>query len=85
LVPAINDRVREIKEKNDKRKGENTKKDKKDYTPPAILTKSDPPDDLVIKKSAKKPASPAPEQFDLPEVGEGYKFAAAGAAGSAGA
>ena len=74
LVPAINDRVREIKEKNDKRKGENTKKDKKDYTPPAILTKSDAPDDLVIKKSARKPAAPAPEQFDLPEVGEGYKL-----------
>jgi len=74
LVPAINDRVREIKEKNDKRKGENTKKDRKDYTPPAILTKSDPPDDLLIKKPAKKPAAPAPEQFDLPEVGEGYKL-----------
>src|SRR4030095_9535474 len=74
LVPAINDRVREIKEKNDKRKGENTKKDKKDYTPPAILTKSDAPDDLVIKKSARKPAAPAPEQFDLPEGGEGDKL-----------
>ena len=74
LVPAINDRVKELKEKNDKRKGENTKKEKKDYTPPAILTKSDPIDELVIKKSAKKAAVPAPEQFDLPEVGEGYKL-----------
>ena len=74
LLPAINDRVKELKEKNDQRKGENTKKEKKDYTPPAILTKSDPVDELVIKKSAKKPAVSAPEQFDLPEVGEGYKL-----------
>jgi S-DNA-T family DNA segregation ATPase FtsK/SpoIIIE len=74
LVPAINDRVKELKEINDKRKGENTKKEKKDYTPPAILTKGDPGDELVIKKPAKKSAVPAPEQFDLPEVGEGYKL-----------
>jgi S-DNA-T family DNA segregation ATPase FtsK/SpoIIIE len=74
LVPAINDRVKGFRENNDKRKGENTKKEKKDYTPPAILTKDDPVDDLVIKKAAKKPAAPAPEQFKLPEVGEGYKL-----------
>ena len=74
LLPAINDRVKELREKNDKRKGENTKKEKKDYTPPAILTKDDPIDDLVIKKTVKKPISPAPEQFKLPEVGEGYKL-----------
>ncbi|HEX6768535.1 MAG TPA: DNA translocase FtsK 4TM domain-containing protein, partial [Candidatus Binatia bacterium] len=74
LVPAINDRVKGFRENNDKRKGENTKKEKKDYTPPAILTKDDPVDDLVIKKPAKKPAAPAPEQFKLPEVGEGYKL-----------
>jgi len=74
LVPAINNRVKEFREKNDKRKGENTKKERKDYTPPAILTKDDPVDDLVIRKPAKKPAAPAPEQFKLPEIGEGYKL-----------
>ena len=74
LVPAINDRMKELKEKNDKRKGENTKKAKKDYIPPTILTKDDPIDDLVIKKTVKKPAAPAPEQFKLPEIGEGYKL-----------
>ena len=74
LVPAINDRVKELKEKHDKLKGENTKKEKKDYIPPAILTKGDLSDELVIKKPAKKPVPPAPEQFDLPEVGEGYKL-----------
>ncbi len=73
LVPALNDRMKDLKKKNDKRKGENTKKEKKDYAPPAILTKENPIDDLVVKKLAKKPAPP-PEQFDLPEVGEGYKL-----------
>jgi DNA segregation ATPase FtsK/SpoIIIE, S-DNA-T family len=74
LVPAINDRVKELKERHDKPKGENTKKEKKDYIPPAILTKGDLSDELVIKKPAKKPVPAAPEQFDLPEVGEGYKL-----------
>jgi DNA segregation ATPase FtsK/SpoIIIE, S-DNA-T family len=74
LVPAINDRVKELKERHDKLKGENTKKEKKDYIPPAILTKGDLSDELVIKKPAKKPVPAAPEQFDLPEVGEGYKL-----------
>ena len=74
LVPAISDRVKELKEKNDKRKGENTKKEKKDYTPPAILTKDNPFDDLAVKKPVKKVAAPIPEQIDLPEVGEGYKL-----------
>jgi S-DNA-T family DNA segregation ATPase FtsK/SpoIIIE len=74
LVPAINDRMKELKEINDKRKGENTKKEKKDYTPPTILTKDDPIDDLVIRKATKKPVAQAPEQFKLPEVGEGYKL-----------
>ncbi|MEO6162578.1 MAG: DNA translocase FtsK 4TM domain-containing protein [Candidatus Binatia bacterium] len=74
LVPVINDRMKELKEKHDKRKGENTKKEKKDYTPPAILTSDDPINDFVVKKPAKKPGAPAPEQFNLPEVGEGYKL-----------
>jgi len=74
VVPALNDRMKELKEKHDKRKGENTKKEKKDYTPPAILTRDDPINDFVVKKPAKKPATPAPEQFNLPEVGEGYKL-----------
>jgi len=74
LVPAISERLKGFKEQNDKRKGENTKKEKKEYTPPAILTKDEPVDDLLIKKPAKKPVAPAPEQFKLPEIGEGYKL-----------
>ena len=74
VVPAINDRMKDLKEKHDKRSGENTKKEKKDYNPPAILTRDDPLNDFVVKKPAKRLAVPAPEQFNLPEVGAGYKL-----------
>jgi len=73
LVPAVNNRLKEFRERKDKRKGENTKKEKKDYVPPPIVVKDEPKDELVVKKSLKKPAPP-PEQFKLPEVGEGYKL-----------
>src|SRR5687768_7708592 len=73
LVPVINNRLKEFKEKQDKRKGENTKKEKRDYMPPPIVLKDEYKDETAAKKSAKKPAGP-PEQFKLPEVGEGYKL-----------
>jgi DNA segregation ATPase FtsK/SpoIIIE-like protein len=49
LVPAFNNRLKEFRERNDKRKGENTKKEKKDYVPPPIVVKDEPKDDLVVK------------------------------------
>jgi S-DNA-T family DNA segregation ATPase FtsK/SpoIIIE len=73
FVPAINNRLKELKEKNDKRKGENTKKEKKDYVPPPIVLKDEIKDEPAIKKPQKKPTLP-PEQFKLPEIGEGYKL-----------
>src|SRR5262245_61831886 len=73
LVPACINRFKEFKEKQGKRKGENTKKAKKDYIPPPIVVKDEPIDELMAKKPAKKPALP-PEQFKLPEIGEGYKL-----------
>ncbi|HEY2920920.1 MAG TPA: DNA translocase FtsK 4TM domain-containing protein, partial [Candidatus Binatia bacterium] len=73
LVPVVNNRLKEFRERKDKRKGENTKKEKKDYVPPPIVLKDEPNDELVVKKPLKKPALP-PEQFKLPEVGEGYKL-----------
>jgi DNA segregation ATPase FtsK/SpoIIIE, S-DNA-T family len=73
VVPALNHRLREYKEKKEKRKGENTKKEKKDYVPPPILLKDEVRDEQASKKPQKKPAPP-PEQFKLPEVGEGYKL-----------
>ena len=73
FVPAINNRLKEFKDKSDKRKGENTKKEKKDYIPPPIVLKDEVKDDSMAKKLPKKPAAP-PEQFKLPEIGEGYKL-----------
>ena len=73
LVPVIAHRLREIRGKQEKRKGENTKKDKKDYVPPPILLKEEFRDETAVKRPQKKPAQP-PEQFKLPEVGEGYKL-----------
>ena len=72
VVPALNHRLKEFKEKQGKRKGENTKKEKRDYVPPPILLKDEFKDEPGAKRQAKKAA--APEQFKLPEVGEGYKF-----------
>jgi len=72
FVPAINNRLKEFKENNDKRKGENTKKEKKDYVPPPIVLKEEVKDEPAGKKPQKKPA--LPEQFKLPEVSEGYKL-----------
>ncbi|HEX9263072.1 MAG TPA: DNA translocase FtsK 4TM domain-containing protein [Candidatus Binatia bacterium] len=72
FVPAINNRLKEFKENNDKRKGENTKKEKKDYVPPPIVLKEEVKDEPAGKKPQKRPA--LPEQFKLPEVSEGYKL-----------
>ena len=73
VVPAISQHLREFKEKKEKRKGENTKKEKKDYVPPPILLKDEIKDDPTVKKPQKKPPL-VPEQFKLPEVGAGYKL-----------
>jgi S-DNA-T family DNA segregation ATPase FtsK/SpoIIIE len=72
FVPAVSNRLKELKEKSDKRKGENTKKDRKDYVPPPIVLKEEVKDDPGARKLPKKPTPP--EQFKLPEVGEGYKL-----------
>jgi DNA segregation ATPase FtsK/SpoIIIE, S-DNA-T family len=73
LLPAVQHRLRELSERKDKRRGENTKKEKKDYVPPPIVVKDEPKDDLVVKRPVKKPVQP-PEQFKLPEIGAGYKL-----------
>jgi DNA segregation ATPase FtsK/SpoIIIE, S-DNA-T family len=73
LLPAVQRRLKEFQERQDRRKGENTKKDKKDYVPPPIMTKDEPKEDLVVKRPLKKPVQP-PEQFKLPEIGAGYKL-----------
>jgi DNA segregation ATPase FtsK/SpoIIIE, S-DNA-T family len=72
IVPVINNRLKELKDKKEKRKGENTKKEKKDYIPPPIVLKDEYKDEAAAKRPQKKPAGP-PEQFKLPEV-DGYKL-----------
>jgi DNA segregation ATPase FtsK/SpoIIIE, S-DNA-T family len=72
LVPAVISRFRELKEKKEKLKGENTKKERRDYVPPPIVLKEEHKEDAA-KKVQKKPAIP-PEQFKLLEIGEGYKL-----------
>ena len=73
LLPAVRLSLKRLKDKQEKRKGENTKKEKKDYVPPPIVLKEEYKDEpAAIKRLAKKPPQP-PEQFKLPEV-EGYKL-----------
>ena len=77
LLPVVQEKLQRFREKNDQRKGENTKKDKKDYTPPPIVMKNDikgeAKDESQLKKPQKKLTLP-PEQFRLPEVSAGYKL-----------
>jgi S-DNA-T family DNA segregation ATPase FtsK/SpoIIIE len=72
LLPAVSKRLKELKERNEKRKGENTKKERRDYTPPPILVKEEAKEEPA-KKAAKKPLGQQ-EQFKLPEMGEGYRL-----------
>jgi S-DNA-T family DNA segregation ATPase FtsK/SpoIIIE len=72
LVPLICSRLKELKERNEKRKAENTRKERRDYVPPPIVLKEE-----LKQESAKKPfkKTGAPqEQFRLPEISEGYKL-----------
>lgn len=73
LTSAVAERLKEFRHKKEKRKGENTKKEKREYTPPPIVLKEEYRDEPAAKKLQKKPVQ-APEQFKLPEVGEGYKL-----------
>jgi DNA segregation ATPase FtsK/SpoIIIE, S-DNA-T family len=73
FVPALNNRLKNLKDRSEKRRGENTKKEKKDYIPPPIVLKEEVKDEPPAKRTQKKSSLP-PEQFKLPEVGEGYKL-----------
>ena len=72
IVPVINHRLQALRERSEKRKGENLRKERPEYTPPPILVKEEIKPESA-KRSAKKPAT-APEQFRLPEMSEGYKL-----------
>ncbi|MGH7828117.1 MAG: DNA translocase FtsK [Candidatus Binatia bacterium] len=72
LVPAVSNRIKALRQRTDKRKGENTKKERRDYVPPPIVVREDTKEELV-KKPAKKPVAPH-EQFKLPEMSDGYRL-----------
>jgi DNA segregation ATPase FtsK/SpoIIIE, S-DNA-T family len=72
LVPVVISGFRDLKEKREKLRGENTKKERRDYVPPAIVVKEDPKEDPA--KKVQKKLAITPEQFKLPEIGEGYKL-----------
>jgi S-DNA-T family DNA segregation ATPase FtsK/SpoIIIE len=72
LIPAVNAWFKELREKNEKRKGENTKKERRDYVPPPILLKEE-VNAEPVSKTPKKPPVPQ-QQFKLPEISEGYKL-----------
>jgi S-DNA-T family DNA segregation ATPase FtsK/SpoIIIE len=72
FIPMLSLRLKGFRRQKEKLKGENTKKERRDYVPPPIVVKGDPKEDL-IKKAAKKPLAPH-EQFKLPAIGEGYSL-----------
>ncbi len=72
VVPPLNHLFQEVKEKKEKRKGENTKKERPDYVPPPILVKEETTLEPV-KKTPKKTVL-LQEQYKLPEISEGYKL-----------
>jgi S-DNA-T family DNA segregation ATPase FtsK/SpoIIIE len=72
LVPAFRSRWEEFREQREKRKGENTKKERRDYVPPPIMLKQETKDEPA-KKAPKKPIV-LQEQFKLPEINQGYKL-----------
>jgi S-DNA-T family DNA segregation ATPase FtsK/SpoIIIE len=71
-IPAVISRFRQLQEKKERLKGENTKKERRDYVPPPIVVKEELKEE-PSKKIGKK-AGAVPEQFKLPEMGEGYKL-----------
>jgi len=72
VAPPLASLFKEVKEKREKRKGENTKKEHPDYVPPPILVKEEASPDSV-KKTPRKAAA-LQEQYKLPEINEGYKL-----------
>jgi S-DNA-T family DNA segregation ATPase FtsK/SpoIIIE len=72
LGPALSKHIAALKQNQEKRKGENTKKERRDYVPPPIVLKEEVKDE-PLKKTAKR-AVAAPEQFKLPEISDGYKL-----------
>jgi DNA segregation ATPase FtsK/SpoIIIE, S-DNA-T family len=72
LGPVVKNLRKQWREKREKRKAENTKKERPDFTPPPILLKEEFKAEPARKQTKK--ASAPQEQFRLPELGYGYKL-----------
>jgi DNA segregation ATPase FtsK/SpoIIIE, S-DNA-T family len=73
LLPVVTIGLEKLKQKKEKHKGENTKKERRDYVPPPILLKDEAQEEQA--KRGPKKTSPT-EQFKLPEISEGYRLPA---------
>ena len=58
LVPVVISGFRDLKEKKEKLKGENTKKERRDYVPPAIVVKDDHKEEAAKKVSKEDRHAP---------------------------
>ncbi len=72
VAPVIVHQLRDLRERHEKRKGENFRKERPDYTPPPIVVKEDLKAQTAKKTLRKMPAPQ--EQFKLPEMSEGYEL-----------
>ncbi len=75
VIPALRQRLKQVRDRREKNKGENMKKERRDYVPPPIVLKEEVKDEPPRK--SKKPPPPQ-EQFDLPQVGDSYKLSSDG-------
>jgi S-DNA-T family DNA segregation ATPase FtsK/SpoIIIE len=72
ITPVLNHQLQELREKGEKRRGENVRKERSDYTPPPIVVKDE--GKAETQKRPARKAAPLQEQFKLPEMTEGYKL-----------
>jgi S-DNA-T family DNA segregation ATPase FtsK/SpoIIIE len=71
LVPVLNQQLQALREKSEKRRGQNLRKERPEYAAPPIVVKE--PKVEPLRRTAKKD-TPAPAQFVLPELNSGYQL-----------
>ena len=70
VAPSLNELVKRLREMREKRKAENTKKERREFVPPPIVLKEE-----VKEEPSKKPkrkSARVQEQLDFPEISQGY-------------
>ncbi|HWO40644.1 MAG TPA: DNA translocase FtsK 4TM domain-containing protein, partial [Candidatus Eisenbacteria bacterium] len=76
LLPAVKSRIAKLQQKSreraERRKGENTRKERREFTPPPIVVKEETKEESARKATKRPPV--APEQFKLPQIGEAYRL-----------